>query len=132
MLDGTWPVDDAEPQQARVDAVELQAELGVDLREMGEVALASVGMVEVHVALEVGTVDVQRAAERDRRPARVAHRLGDDARADEVCLLGVAGVAPGERPARLGGQVDDAIGSQRQHPVDVVAPAHVDVLDLGA
>jgi hypothetical protein len=90
-------VDDSQSQECEREAVlscvEVEAKLGVDLREMRQVALAPVRAVRGDRTAQVGSVHVQGASVDERRPDAVAgKRLSDVAGADKVRLLGVGGI----------------------------------------
>jgi hypothetical protein len=106
-----------------------ERELGVDLREVGEVALLPVGMVARDRAAQPGAVDVQRAAVDDDSGRRARDRLGDEAGAGEIGLLRVVGVALGDRPAGLGGEHHHSLRAGREQPVQRGAIADVGRLD---
>ena len=129
VLDRSGAVDDPEPEQRQVEAVaasvQLEAQLGVDLRQVRQVALAAVGTVGADLAPKLRAVDMQRAAVDDRRRPVLGHRLGHDPGAAEVGLLRVSGVRLREGAARLRGQQVDAVPApleQSPHPDRV---AHV-------
>ena len=137
MLDRARPVDDPEPEQCELEAgaprVQLQAQLRVDLREVREVALHAVGMLGPDLAAQRRPVDVQRAGVDERGAPERGDRLGDVPRAGEVRLLGVVGLALGERPAGLRGeQVARASGRSASSRSSVLAAADVGGLHAGA
>ena len=136
VLDRARPVDDPEPAvgepEAAAAGVHAERELRVDLREVREVALLAVGRVGADLARQRAAVDVQRAAVHELRGARGGDRLGDAARAREVRLLRVVGLALGDRPARLGGEQQHAPRAAGEQPVERLAVADVGGLDARA
>ena len=134
VLDRARPVDDPEPEDGEVEpaapGVKPEAELRVDLRQVGEVALRAIRPVCVHVAREAGAVDVQRASVDEHRAATLGNRFRDPARSGHVRLLRVVGLALGERPAGLGGEQEDALGALGEEPVDLLAVSDVGGLHL--
>ncbi len=122
------PVDDPEPHQGEVEAVaarvQLETQLRVDLREVGEVALAPVGGVGADLAAQVGPVHVQRAAVDERgcrRPARSRERLGHHAAGRPGSS---ARCSPGRR-SRAGGSPGRPADARGRSPLAISASTAV-------
>ena len=111
--------------------VQPQAQLGVDLREVREVALDAVGMIRPDLARELVAVDVRRAAV-DERDAERRDGLGHVPRAGHVRLLRVVGLALGERATRLRREQEHLARPFREQLLEVRRPADVRGLDASA
>ena len=125
MLDRARPVDDPKPHDGEPEplarGLNRQRLLAVDLREVREIALRSVGRLRPDVARQPAAVDVQRRAEDEQRHPRLADRASHSARSRHVRLLRVVRVALRERPRGLGRQQVDDVGSPCKQAPEVLA-----------
>src|SRR5215210_3491744 len=104
MLDRAPPVHDPEPKEAEVEAgapgVQLDTKLGEDLGQVRKVALRAIWLVWADLTVQVVAVDVGGAGVDDRDVRRRRSSLRNAPGAGDVRLLGVVGIALGQRPAR--------------------------------
>src|SRR5687767_14233985 len=124
MFDEAGAIDDPEAQYREVEPalarVHRKAELPPDLREVSEVALRPERMVSIDVASRAGTVDVQRARIYELWSARRWERFRNSPRARDVGALRVIGIGARHRPACLGREQVDPIGSLREQSAHVL------------
>jgi hypothetical protein len=135
VLDGARAVHDAQPQQRELEAgappVQLQAQLGVDLGKVRQVALRAVRTIRTYLAVQSVAVHVRRAAVHEW-DGDAGDGFGNVAGPRHVRLLGVVGLAVGERAARLRREQEDLLRPLLQQLLQVRRTADIRGLDARA